>query len=83
MPTGEVQKKQDTERGRGVQYLHCVMHKCIMVKLGGKQKTHEVCNLRVKNHVNFTKSEEKFGKGGEIGGNVLIICGNSKFIVDD
>ena len=23
---------------RGVQYVHCVMHKCIMVKVGGKRK---------------------------------------------
>ena len=23
---------------RGVQYVHCVMHKCIMVKLGGNEK---------------------------------------------
>ena len=36
---------------RGVQYVHCVMRKCIMVKLGGKRKTHQVC----KKHVNFTK----------------------------
>jgi len=29
---------------RGVQaYVHCVMHKCIMVKLGGKRNTHKVC----------------------------------------
>jgi len=24
---------------RGVQYMHCVMHKCIMVKLGGTKNT--------------------------------------------
>ena len=27
------------------------MHKCIMVKVGGKRKTHKVC----KKHVNFTE----------------------------
>src|SRR6218665_4031659 len=27
---------------RGVQYVHCVMHKCIMVKVGGKN-TRKVC----------------------------------------
>ena len=26
------------ELDRGVQYVHCVMHKCIMVKLGGNEK---------------------------------------------
>jgi len=24
---------------RGVQYVHCAMHKCIMVKLGGRGET--------------------------------------------
>src|SRR6218665_4215183 len=28
---------------RGLQYVHYVMHKCIMVKVGGKQNTHKVC----------------------------------------
>ena len=41
---------------RGVQYVHCVMHKCIMVKLGGNE-THV---KYVKKYVNFTKSEGKF-----------------------
>jgi len=41
---------------RAVQYVPCVMHNCIMVKIGGKRKTYKVC----KTHVNFTKS------GGEI-----------------
>jgi len=31
------------EEGRGVQYVHCVMHKCIMVKKEGKRKTRKVC----------------------------------------
>ena len=47
---------------RGVQEVHCVMHKCIMVKLEGKRKTHKVC----KKHVNFMKSRGKFAK---VGGN--------------
>ena len=38
--------------------MHCLMHKCIMVKVGGKRKTHKVC----KKHVDFTKSGGKFGK---------------------
>ena len=45
---------------RGVQHIHCVMHKCIMVKLGGKQETHKVR----KKHVNLTKSAGKFQKVG-------------------
>jgi len=40
--------------------MHCVMHKCIMVKLGGNEK-HKVC----KKHKNFTKSGGKFAKVGE------------------
>src|SRR6218665_1242140 len=28
---------------RGVQYVHCVMQKCIMVKVWGKRKTYKVC----------------------------------------
>ena len=27
---------------RDVQYVHCVMHKCIMVKLGGNRKTQRI-----------------------------------------
>ena len=31
-------------RGRGVQYVHCVMPKCIMVKLGGNEnEKHRKC----------------------------------------
>jgi len=29
--------------GRGVQYVHWVGHKCIMVKVRGKRNTHKVC----------------------------------------
>ena len=43
---------------RGVEYVHCVMHKCIMVKLKGGNEKHKVC----KKHLNFTKSEGKFEK---------------------
>src|SRR6218665_1233215 len=32
--------------GRGVQYVHWVMHKCIMVKEGGKRNTRKVCKSR-------------------------------------
>jgi len=34
---------------RGVQYVHCVMHKCIMIILGGNEKHIKY----VKKHVNF------------------------------
>jgi len=43
---------------RGVQCVHWVMHKCIMVKEGGKGNTHKVC----KKHANFSKTEGKFFK---------------------
>ena len=45
--------------GRGVQYVHCVMHKCIMVKVGhqknvghqkkGKRNTCECSEIRGEN----------------------------------
>ena len=41
---------------RGVQYVHWVMHKCIMVKVGGKRNTRKVCKKQVK----------LFKTGGEI-----------------
>src|SRR6218665_2168384 len=44
---------------RGVQYVHWVMHKCIMVKVGGGN-TRKVC----KKLVNFFKTEGKFVKVG-------------------
>jgi len=47
-------------RLRGVQYVHCLMHKCIMVKLGGNEKHIKY----VKKYASFTKSEGKFGKVG-------------------
>ena len=43
---------------RGVQYVHWVMHKCIMVKVGGKRNTHKVC----KKQMNFSKTGGKFFK---------------------
>jgi len=58
---------------RGIQYVHWVMRKCIMVKVGGKRNTHKVC----KKQVNFWKTWEIFKSKGEIiifakqGGNVL------------
>ena len=38
---------------RSVQYVHCVMHKCIMVKVGGNEKHIKY----VKKHVNLMKTE--------------------------
>ena len=43
--------------GTGVQYVHWVMRKCIMVKVGGKRNTHKVC----KKLVNFSKTGRKVG----------------------
>jgi len=45
----------------GVQYVHWVMHKCIMVKVGGKRNIHKVC----KKQVNFSKRGEIFKSRGE------------------
>jgi len=58
--------------GRGVHYVHCVIHKCNIVKIGGKRKVNKVC----KKHVNFTKSGKICISRGnnnfpEIGGNIL------------
>src|SRR6218665_1282075 len=44
---------ESTAQGRGVQYVHWVMHKCIMVKVGGKRNTRKVC----KKQVNLCKTE--------------------------
>jgi len=44
--------------GQGVQYVHCVMHKCIMVKLGRQRKTHKVCKKTRK----FYEIRGKFAK---------------------
>jgi len=45
---------------RGIQYVHCVMHKCIMVKVRGKQKTHQACKKTRK----FYEIRGKFAKVG-------------------
>src|SRR6218665_2626825 len=39
-------------KSKGVKYVHWVMHKCTMVKVGGKRNTHKVC----KKQVNFSKT---------------------------
>ena len=50
-------------RCRGVQYVHWVMHKCIMVKVGGKRNTRKVC----KKQVNLCKTGGKICQStGEI-----------------
>ena len=48
----------------GVQYVHCMTHKCIMVKVGlGERKSRpKVC----KEHVNSNKSEEIYQSREEI-----------------
>src|SRR6218665_1144777 len=40
------------QKGKGVQYVKWVMHKCIMVKVGGKRNTRKVCTKKV----NFSKT---------------------------
>src|SRR6218665_2470911 len=68
-----------SRKARGVQYVHWVMHKCIMVKIGGRRNTRKVC----KNQVNLSKTGWEIGQSkGEIiifakeGGNVLKQGGN-------
>jgi len=39
---------------RGVQYMHCVMHKCIMVRLEGNEK-----------HVKYVKTRKFYEIRGE------------------
>src|SRR6218665_328098 len=64
---------------RGVQYVHWVMHKCIMVKVGGKIHVKYVRN-RGENFgnrgeiQNFRESGGKCSKTGKIGGKSEI-CG--------
>ena len=58
--------------GRGVQYVHWVMHKCITVKVGGKRNTRKVC----KSQVNLSKTGRICQSRGndnfcETGGNIL------------
>ena len=57
-PPEEDDRNKHYITSRGVQYVHRVMHKCIMVKIGGKGNTHKVC----KKQVNFCKTEGKFLK---------------------
>ena len=49
-----------SKKARGVQYAHWVMHKCIMVKVGGKRNTRKACEMQV----NLSKTEGKFVKVG-------------------
>ena len=56
--------QHDTQR-RLVAYVHYVMHKCIMVKLGGNEKYIKYVK-KIKIHVNFTKSGRKFEKVWEM-----------------
>ena len=66
---------------RGVQYVHCVMHKCIMVKAGGDENHRK--------HVQDTEILRNQGKIGgtkdfpEIGGNTKIEGENFKFMGDE
>jgi len=58
---------------RGVQYVHWVMHKCIMVKVGGKRNTRKVC----KKQVNLSNTGGKFVK---VGGKIIIIFAKQREI---
>ena len=66
--------------GRGVQYVHWVMHKCIMVKVGWKRNTHKVCikqvNLKCTETENRGNSKffENRGKS-ETGGKCIMASG--------
>src|SRR6218665_2996251 len=59
--------------GRGVQYVHCVMHKCIMVKLGRNKK-----HIKYVKNVNFLRNQrgnlQRLGVikiSPKLGGNIL------------
>src|SRR6218665_2589264 len=54
-------------------YVHCVMDKCIMVKLG-ERKTHKVC----KKDVNFTKAEGNVVKQQKWGRNFKLMVNDLK-----
>jgi len=53
------QNDWSTDTGRGVQYVHCEMHKCIMVKVGGNEK-----------QINYAKTRKFDESMGEILRNV-------------
>jgi len=62
-------RSREVSNYRGVQYVQCVhwvMHKCIMVKVGGTRNTRKVC----KKQVNLSKTGGK-NNFHETGGNVL------------
>ena len=70
---------------RGVQYVHCVMHKCILVKLGGnendrkyvkKRKFYEIIGEICKSR----EGKEKFPKTGGKCTETAYKGGNAKFI---
>ena len=53
-----------SEQHSGVQYVHCVMHKCIMVKAGGNEI-----------HVKYAKSRKFI----EIRGKFAVVGGKKNF----
>ena len=60
---------------RGVQYVHWVMHKFIMVKVGGKRNTRKVCKKQVNlsktgGNNNFRETGRKCTETGKIEGNL-------------
>ena len=59
---------------RGVQYVHWVMHKCIMVKVGGNEI--HVKYVKVGGNNSFSETGGKCTETAKIGG-------SSKFVVDD
>ena len=80
---------------RGVQYVHWVMHKCIMVKVGGKRNTYKVCKKQVNSFktggeifesrgeiIIFANQGGKCSKTGKTGGK-FEICGRQKFSLAD
>ena len=69
----ENNSSKDFVFARGVQYVHCVIHKCIMVKVGGNEKHIKYVKntLILRNQRRYLEklvgNEEFF----EMGGNVL------------
>jgi len=69
--TNEACSLQCTYENRDFQYVHCVMHKCIMVKLGRNEK-----HVKYAKNTNILRNQVDISKVGgnnkfpEIGGNV-------------
>ena len=54
-----IKEIERNSKSRSDQYVHCVMHKCIMVKVGGKLETQKVFKKHAKIRGKFAKVEGK------------------------